>query len=204
MSGVSRWRDSGHLERAVETAGGQEAFDAAVTAMLDDARGWRLAAGGDAQAARDDPGAGRGADGRVGRAGLPDRKRRRLHPGRAEPVCRRTGRNPQARRRLRRRAAQTGIGGGSARVSLRAHSQSLRGLTSRSSAPARPSGGVARCTESDCTWPGRGAELSWAAPSSSRRRPNAPGRGPLAPKTPGPGPRLPGKSLRGRGNPMPP
>jgi DNA-binding XRE family transcriptional regulator len=43
MSGVSRWRDSGHLERAVETAGGKEAFDAAVTAMLDDARGWRLA-----------------------------------------------------------------------------------------------------------------------------------------------------------------
>ena len=43
MSGVSRWRDSGHLERAVETAGGPEAFDAAVTAMLDDARGWRLA-----------------------------------------------------------------------------------------------------------------------------------------------------------------
>jgi hypothetical protein len=43
MSGVSRWRDSGHLERTVETAGGQEAFDAAVTAMLDDARGWRLA-----------------------------------------------------------------------------------------------------------------------------------------------------------------
>ena len=39
MSGVSRWRDSGHLERAVERAGGQEAFDA----MLDDARGWRLA-----------------------------------------------------------------------------------------------------------------------------------------------------------------
>ena len=43
MSGVSRWRDSGHLERAVATAGGQEAFDAAVAAMLDDARGWRLA-----------------------------------------------------------------------------------------------------------------------------------------------------------------
>jgi DNA-binding XRE family transcriptional regulator len=40
---VSRWRDSGHLERAVETAGGQEAFDAAVGAMMDDARGWRLA-----------------------------------------------------------------------------------------------------------------------------------------------------------------
>lgn len=43
MSSVSRWRESGHLERAVATAGGQEAFDEAVTAMLDDARGWRLA-----------------------------------------------------------------------------------------------------------------------------------------------------------------
>jgi hypothetical protein len=43
MSSVSRWRDSGHLERAVEAAGGQQAFDAAVAAMLDDARGWRLA-----------------------------------------------------------------------------------------------------------------------------------------------------------------
>jgi hypothetical protein len=32
------------VERAVETAGGQDAFDAAVAAMLDDARGWRLAA----------------------------------------------------------------------------------------------------------------------------------------------------------------
>jgi hypothetical protein len=43
MSRTSRWRDSGNLERAVETAGGQEAFDASVAAMLDDARGWRLA-----------------------------------------------------------------------------------------------------------------------------------------------------------------
>jgi DNA-binding XRE family transcriptional regulator len=43
MSGVSRWRDSGHLERAVETAGGPEVFSSAVGAMLDDARGWRLA-----------------------------------------------------------------------------------------------------------------------------------------------------------------
>ena len=43
MSNVSRWRDSGHLERAVASAGGQLAFDAAVAAMLDDARGWRLA-----------------------------------------------------------------------------------------------------------------------------------------------------------------
>src|SRR5258708_39221008 len=43
VNSTSRWRDSGHLERAVATAGGQEAFNAAVTAMLDDARGWRLA-----------------------------------------------------------------------------------------------------------------------------------------------------------------
>jgi len=34
MSGVSRWRDSGHLERAVETAGGQQAFDASVVAEV--------------------------------------------------------------------------------------------------------------------------------------------------------------------------
>jgi len=39
MSSVLRWRDSGHLERAVATAGSQEAFNAAVAAMLDDARG---------------------------------------------------------------------------------------------------------------------------------------------------------------------
>jgi len=43
VNSVSRWRDTGHLERAVATAGGQDAFDAAVAAMLDDARGWRLA-----------------------------------------------------------------------------------------------------------------------------------------------------------------
>jgi hypothetical protein len=41
MSDVSRWRDSGHLERAVETAGGQEAFDASVNAMLEENRGWQ-------------------------------------------------------------------------------------------------------------------------------------------------------------------
>ena len=40
MSGVSRWRESPNLERAVQTAAGPEAF---VSAMLDDARGWRLA-----------------------------------------------------------------------------------------------------------------------------------------------------------------
>ena len=39
---MSRWRDSGHLERAA-AVGGQEAFDAAIAAMLGDARGWRLA-----------------------------------------------------------------------------------------------------------------------------------------------------------------
>ncbi|BCB81031.1 XRE family transcriptional regulator [Phytohabitans flavus] len=43
MSGVKRWRDTDHLARAVETAGGQETFDASVGEMLDEARGWRLA-----------------------------------------------------------------------------------------------------------------------------------------------------------------
>jgi DNA-binding XRE family transcriptional regulator len=43
MIDVSRWRDSSHLKRAVETAGGQKAFDAAVNAMLEEDRGWRLA-----------------------------------------------------------------------------------------------------------------------------------------------------------------
>jgi DNA-binding XRE family transcriptional regulator len=43
MSGVKRWRDTQHLGRAVENAGGPDAFEAAVDAMLDEARGWRLA-----------------------------------------------------------------------------------------------------------------------------------------------------------------
>jgi DNA-binding transcriptional regulator YiaG len=43
MSEVRRWRDSGHLELGVETAGGPEAFAASVQAMLDQARSWRLA-----------------------------------------------------------------------------------------------------------------------------------------------------------------
>ena len=42
MSGVRRWRDTGHLEQAIDTAGGREAFDAAIGRMLDEARGWRL------------------------------------------------------------------------------------------------------------------------------------------------------------------
>jgi len=43
MSGTRRWRDTEHLQRAVDNAGGPEAFDAAVGEMLDQARGWRLA-----------------------------------------------------------------------------------------------------------------------------------------------------------------
>ncbi len=43
MSGVKRWRDTPHLGRAVETAGGVQAFEAAIGGMLDEARGWRLA-----------------------------------------------------------------------------------------------------------------------------------------------------------------
>jgi DNA-binding XRE family transcriptional regulator len=43
MSSVRRWRDTDHLQRAVETVGGQDAFDTALGQMLDQARGWRLA-----------------------------------------------------------------------------------------------------------------------------------------------------------------
>lgn len=43
MSDVRRWRDTSHLDRAVETAGGRDAFDSAIGRMLDEARGWRLA-----------------------------------------------------------------------------------------------------------------------------------------------------------------
>ena len=42
MSSTKRWRDTDHLQRAVDTAGGPEAFDAAMGKMLDEARGWRL------------------------------------------------------------------------------------------------------------------------------------------------------------------
>jgi DNA-binding XRE family transcriptional regulator len=41
--GTKRWRDTDHLDRAVETAGGLEKFEGAVEQMLDEARGWRLA-----------------------------------------------------------------------------------------------------------------------------------------------------------------
>lgn len=43
MGAVRRWRASGHLERAVETAGGQEAFEASLRQMLNEADSWRLA-----------------------------------------------------------------------------------------------------------------------------------------------------------------
>ncbi|MBC9000989.1 MULTISPECIES: helix-turn-helix domain-containing protein [Micromonospora] len=43
MSGVKRWRDTTHLDRAIDTAGGPRAFEAEVGEMLDQARGWRLA-----------------------------------------------------------------------------------------------------------------------------------------------------------------
>jgi DNA-binding XRE family transcriptional regulator len=43
MTELRRWRDSGHLDRAVDTTGGTEAFEAAIGQMLYEARGWRLA-----------------------------------------------------------------------------------------------------------------------------------------------------------------
>jgi DNA-binding XRE family transcriptional regulator len=43
MSGHRRWRHTDHLERAIETAGGPEAFDDEVQRLRDQARGWRLA-----------------------------------------------------------------------------------------------------------------------------------------------------------------
>jgi DNA-binding transcriptional regulator YiaG len=43
MSGVRRWRDTDHLEKAVQAAGGEEAFAAAVEQMQNESSGWRLA-----------------------------------------------------------------------------------------------------------------------------------------------------------------
>lgn len=43
MSGHGRWRDSGHLERATETAGGAAAFEEEVQRLQGEAQGWRLA-----------------------------------------------------------------------------------------------------------------------------------------------------------------
>jgi DNA-binding XRE family transcriptional regulator len=38
-----RWRDTGHLERAIQTAGGRAEFETGVARLLDEAQGWRLA-----------------------------------------------------------------------------------------------------------------------------------------------------------------
>ena len=43
MDSVKRWCDTDNLQRAVDTAGGQDAFDASLGEMLDQVRGWRLA-----------------------------------------------------------------------------------------------------------------------------------------------------------------
>ncbi|QIS14636.1 helix-turn-helix domain-containing protein [Nocardia arthritidis] len=43
MTTFRRWRDSGHLERAIETAGGPEKFEEGVQQLQDWAQGWRLA-----------------------------------------------------------------------------------------------------------------------------------------------------------------
>ncbi|MBE1876730.1 helix-turn-helix domain-containing protein [Myceligenerans pegani] len=43
MTELKRWQDSPHRERAIEHAGGEEAFAEGVRRMLDEARGWRLA-----------------------------------------------------------------------------------------------------------------------------------------------------------------
>jgi hypothetical protein len=42
MDGSSRWRDSRESGAGGGDRRGHQAFDAAVSAMLDDARGWRL------------------------------------------------------------------------------------------------------------------------------------------------------------------
>lgn len=43
MDGVKRWRDTRHRDLAVESAGGEAAFDDGVRRLLHQARGWRLA-----------------------------------------------------------------------------------------------------------------------------------------------------------------
>jgi DNA-binding XRE family transcriptional regulator len=100
MSSVSRWRDSGHLERAIETAGGLEAFDTAVTAMLDDTRGWRLAE----MRKR----CGLTQEQVTTRMGVPVARISQIESGdiSTQDVLNRPRRHPQAHRRLRRRATQ--------------------------------------------------------------------------------------------------
>ncbi|ASU81984.1 XRE family transcriptional regulator [Nocardiopsis gilva YIM 90087] len=43
MSGYQRWRTSGHLERAIATAGSSDEFESGVRRLQDEAQGWRLA-----------------------------------------------------------------------------------------------------------------------------------------------------------------
>ncbi|MFI9509984.1 helix-turn-helix domain-containing protein [Nocardia sp. NPDC052566] len=43
MSAHRRWRDTKHLHRAIETAGGPERFEEEVGRLNDQAQGWRLA-----------------------------------------------------------------------------------------------------------------------------------------------------------------
>jgi hypothetical protein len=47
MTHVRRWRETNHLDRAVNTAGGRDAFDVAIERMLDEARAWQPSLGSD-------------------------------------------------------------------------------------------------------------------------------------------------------------
>ncbi|WP_245658188.1 hypothetical protein [Microtetraspora malaysiensis] len=46
MSSYRKWRESGHLERAIEAAGGVEAFEDEVHHLREEAQGWQLAGNG--------------------------------------------------------------------------------------------------------------------------------------------------------------
>ncbi|WP_433222799.1 hypothetical protein [Microtetraspora malaysiensis] len=46
MSSYRKWRESGHLEHAIEAASGVEAFEDEVHHLREEARGWRLAGNG--------------------------------------------------------------------------------------------------------------------------------------------------------------
>ncbi|WP_433420174.1 hypothetical protein ACQP1V_07440 [Microtetraspora malaysiensis] len=46
MSSYRKWRESGHLERAIETAGGVEASEDEVHHLREEAQGWQLAGNG--------------------------------------------------------------------------------------------------------------------------------------------------------------
>jgi DNA-binding XRE family transcriptional regulator len=43
VSSYRRWRESGNLERAIETAGGREPFEDEIRRSQDEAQGWRPA-----------------------------------------------------------------------------------------------------------------------------------------------------------------